>query len=108
MEAQGGTNADPTPFELALMSLTGCATIIYADVCKKSKINIGQIEVAVRSRKNAGYIKVKGGTMKVNIVSKIRKRFVEAVWRRTETICPIVYIYNDFVSIKVDVDIKAE
>ena len=46
--------------------------------------------------------------MKVNIVSKIRKRFVEAVWRRTETICQIVYIYNDFVSIKVDVDIKAE
>jgi uncharacterized OsmC-like protein len=44
VEAQGGTNADPTPFELALMSLTGCATIIYADVCKKSKINIDRLK----------------------------------------------------------------
>ena len=38
-EAAGGTNTGPTPLELALMALAGCGVIIYADVCKNSKID---------------------------------------------------------------------
>ena len=36
-EAAGGTNAGPSPLELALMSLAGCGAIIFADVCKNSR-----------------------------------------------------------------------
>ena len=39
----GGTNAGPSPLELALMALAGCGVIIYADVCKRSKIDPGKI-----------------------------------------------------------------
>lgn len=50
-ENQGGTNASPSPLELALMSLAGCGVVIYADVCKKSRIDPGNIEVAVEAEK---------------------------------------------------------
>lgn len=51
--SQGGTNTGPSPLELALMSLAGCGVIIYADVCKNSKIDPGTIEVAVEAEKSS-------------------------------------------------------
>src|SRR5512136_2369200 len=92
-ESQGGTNAGPSPLELALMSLAGCGVIIYADVCKKSKIDPGTIEVHVEAEKSPDSPVLKGVTMKVNIKSKVRKALVEAAWRRTEANCPVFYIY---------------
>lgn len=107
-EASGGTNAGPSPLELALMSLAGCGVIIYADVCKNSKIDPGQIEVNVEAEKVPNTPNITGVTMKVNITSKARKPLVEAAWRRTEASCPVIVIYKEQVPVKVEVDIKAE
>ncbi len=107
-ESQGGTNAGPTPLELALMSLAGCGVIIYADVCKNSKIDPGNIEVKVEAEKTPDSPVLAGVTMKVNITSKTRKPLVEAAWRRTEASCPVLYIYKEPIPTKVEVDIKTE
>lgn len=107
-EASGGTNAGPSPLELALMSLAGCGVIIYADVCKNSKIDPGQIEVNVEAEKTANSPVISGVTMKVNISSKVRKPLVEAAWRRTEASCPVIHIYKEPIPVKVEVEIKAE
>ena len=71
-EASGGTNAGPTPLELALMGLAGCGVIIFADVCKNSKIDPGKVEVAVEAEKTSDSPTLKGVTMKVKIESKTR------------------------------------
>ena len=76
-EAAGGTNAGPTPLELALMALAGCGVIIYADVCKNSKIDPGNIEIAAEAEKTPNSPTLTGVTMKVKIVSKARKALVE-------------------------------
>jgi uncharacterized OsmC-like protein len=68
-EAAGGTNAGPSPLELALMSLAGCGVIIYADVCKNSKIDPGKIEINVEAEKSGSSPTLTGVTMKVNIDS---------------------------------------
>jgi uncharacterized OsmC-like protein len=83
-ENQGGTNAGPSPLELAVMALAGCGVIIYADVCKNSKIDPGNIEVSVEAEKAPGSPVLSGVTMKVNIKTKARRALVEAAWRRTE------------------------
>ena len=106
-EAAGGTNAGPTPLELALMALAGCGVIIYADVCKNSKIDPGKIEIAVEAEKTANSPTLTGVTMKVNIASKARKGLVEAAWRRTEAGCPVLFVYKESVPVKVEVEIKA-
>ena len=105
-EAAGGTNAGPTPLELALMALAGCGVIIYADVCKNSKIDPGNIEIAVEAEKNSDSPTLKSVTMKVNIASKARKALVEAAWRRTEAGCPVMDVYKESIPVKVDVQIK--
>jgi uncharacterized OsmC-like protein len=107
-ESQGGTNSGPSPLELALMSLAGCGVIIYADVCKKSKIDPGIIEVHVEAEKSPDSPVLKSVTMKVNIKSKVRKALVEAAWRRTEANCPVFYIYKEQIPTKVKVDIQTE
>lgn len=105
-KASGGEDAGPTPLELALISLAGCGVIIYADVCKKSKIEPGEIQVEVEAEKTPNVPTLNSVTMKVNISSKARKALVEAAWRRTEANCPVIYIYKETVRVKVEVDIK--
>src|SRR5665648_385748 len=103
-EAAGGTNAGPTPLELALMALAGCGVIIYADVCKNSKIDPGNIEIAVEAEKTPKSPTLNGVAMKVKIASKARKALVEAAWRRTEAGCPVLFVYKESVPIKVEVE----
>jgi uncharacterized OsmC-like protein len=106
-ETSGGTNTGPTPLELALMSLAGCGVIIFADVCKNSKIEPGNIEINVEAEKASDSPTLKGVTMKVNIASKTRKALVEAAWRRTEAGCPVLFVYKESIPLKVEIEIKA-
>jgi len=105
-EAAGGTNAGPTPLELVVMALAGCGVIIYADVCKNSKIDPGKIEIKVEAEKSASSPTLTGLTMKVNIDSPVRKGLVEAAWRRTEANCPVMFVYKESVPVKVEANIK--
>ena len=107
-ESAGGTNVGPTPLELALMALAGCGVIIYADVCKNSKIDPGKIDIAIEAEKTSNSPTLSGVTMKVNIASKTRKSLLEAAWRRTEASCPVIFIYNKNVPVKVETKIKIE
>ena len=102
----GGTNSGPSPLELSLMSLAGCGVVIFADVCKNSKIEPGNIEIAVEAEKSPDSPTLKGVTMKVNIASKTRKALVEAAWRRTEAGCPVLFVYKESIPVKVEVDVK--
>jgi uncharacterized OsmC-like protein len=106
-EASGGTNSGPTPLELALMSLAGCGVVIFADVCKNSKIEPGNIEITVEAEKTSGSPTLKGVTMKVNISSNTRKALVEAAWRRTEAGCPVLFVYKESIPVKVELEVKA-
>ena len=105
-EASGGTNAGPTPLELALMALAGCGVIIYADVCKNSKVDPGRIEINVEAEKSGSSPTLTGVTMKVNIDSPARKGLVEAAWRRTEANCSVMFVYKEAVPVKVETQIK--
>lgn len=107
-EAQGGTNAGPSPLELAVMALAGCGVSIYADVCKNSKIDPGEIEINVEAEKTATPQVISGVTMKVNIKSKARKALVEAAWRRTEANCPVLFVFKENVHVKVETQITGQ
>jgi uncharacterized OsmC-like protein len=106
-ESGGGTNAGPSPLELALMSLAGCGVIIYADVCKKSKIDPGKIEIDVEAEEADDSPVISAVSMKVHISSENRRGLTEAAWRRTEANCPVLCVYKMPIPVKVEVDIKA-
>lgn len=105
-EASGGTNAGPTPLELCLMALAGCGVIIFADVCKNSKIDPGKVEINVEAQKSGDSPVIKDVSMKVNVASKTRKALLEAAWRRTEANCPVVFIFKENIPVKVEFELK--
>jgi uncharacterized OsmC-like protein len=105
-EASGGTNSGPTPLELCLMALASCGVIIFADVCKNSKIDPGKVEINVEAQKSGDSPVIKDVSMKVNVASKTRKALLEAAWRRTEANCPVLFIFKESIPIKVEFELK--
>jgi uncharacterized OsmC-like protein len=106
--AAGGGDSGPTALELALMALADCGVTIFADVCKKSNIEPGKVEVVVEADKSPDSPIVTGVTMKVTVCAKARKELVEAAWRRTEANCPVLSIFKEPTQVKIELEIKPE
>jgi uncharacterized OsmC-like protein len=106
--AKGGDNTGPSALELAIMSLADCAVTIFADVAKKSNIEVSAMEVIAEADKPADSPKLNGVTIKVKVISKEREQKLNAVWRRTEANCPVVSIFQDNIPIKIEFETAAE
>jgi len=106
--AAGGSDSGPTALELSMMALADCGVTIFADVCKKSNIQLNKVEVTVEADKAPDSPAVTGITMKVNVASNARKELVEAAWRRTEANCPVLIIFKDPTPVKVEFESKTE
>ena len=106
--AKGGDNTGPSALELAIMALADCAVTIFADVCKKSNVEISKMEVVAEADKPADSPRLTGVDLKITVTSKTRKQKLDAVWRRTEANCPVVSIFQDNIPIKVEFKTIAE
>jgi uncharacterized OsmC-like protein len=106
--AAGGSDTGPTAVELALMALADCAVTIFADVCKKSNIEAGKVDVVVEAEKSPDSPVISGVTMKVAVSAKARKELLEGAWRRTEANCPVLFIFKEPIPIKVEFEAKQE
>ena len=106
--AAGGTDSGPMALDLGMMALADCGVTIFADVCKKSNIQLSKVEVTVEADKAADSPAVTGVTMKVKVVSRTRKELVEAAWRRTEANCPLLIIFKDPTPVKIGFESKNE
>jgi uncharacterized OsmC-like protein len=106
--AAGGTDSGPTALELSMMALADCGVTIFADVCKKSNIKLDKVDVTVEAKKSPDSPIITGVSMKVNVSSKTRKEFLDAAWRRTEANCPVLSIFKEPISVKVEFEAKQE
>ena len=106
--AAGGSDSGPTALELALMALADCGVTIFADICKKSNIELGKVDVVVEAEKSPDSPIVTGVMMKVNVSAKARKELLEGAWRRTEANCPVLSIFKDPIQVKVEFEAKQE
>ena len=86
--------------ELAIMSLADCAVTIFADVAKKSNVEISKMEVVAEAEKPADSPRLTSVNLKVTVASKARKQKLDAVWRRIEANCPVVSIFQDNIPIE--------
>ncbi len=106
--ASGGTNKGPSALELAIMSLADCAVTIFADVCKQSNVEISKMEVVAEAEKPADSPKLTGVNLKVTVASKARKQKLDAVWRRTEANCPVLFIFQEKIPVNIEVETISE
>lgn len=106
--ASGGDNKGASALEVAIMALADCAVTIFADVCKKSNVELSKMEVVAEAEKPEGTPIISGVNMKVKIAAKARKQKIDAAWRRTEANCPVVYIFKENIPINIEVETTEE
>jgi uncharacterized OsmC-like protein len=102
--AKGGQDTGPTALELAVMGLSDCAATIFADVAKKSNIEITKLEVVTEAEKPPDSPLLTGVKLKVYVCAKARKQLLEAAWRRTEANCPVVAIFKEPIPVEVELE----
>jgi len=100
--SKGGDDKGPTAIELAIMALSDCAATIFAKVAKQSNIDLKRIEVTTEATKTEDSPLIKDVVLRVNVAAKARKQLLEAVWRRTEANCPVVKIFTEPITVKVE------
>jgi len=103
----GGTDMGPTALEIALIALADCAVTIYADVAKRSKIELTSLEAVAEAEKLEGAPKLAGVKLKIKVAGKAREKTLEAVWRRTEDNCPVLRIFKEPVPIEAEIEIES-
>jgi uncharacterized OsmC-like protein len=106
--SSGGTNKGPSALELAIMALADCAVTIFANVCKKSNVELSMMEVTAEAEKPSDSPVLTGVNMKVKLAAKARKQKLDAIWRRTEANCPVVFIFKENIPINVEVETVSE
>jgi uncharacterized OsmC-like protein len=102
----GGGDTGPTAVELAMMALADCAVTIFADVCKKSNVELRNVEVDVEAEKTPESPLVTGVTMKVIASAKASKELLEGAWRRTEANCPVISIFKEPIQVRIEFEGK--
>jgi len=105
---KGGDDTGPTALELAIMALADCAITIFADVCKQSKIELNKLEAVAEAEKPPDSPRLTGLKIKINVSAKARKKLIEAAWRRTEAMCPVVSIFKDPIPLEVELETATE
>ena len=103
-KASGGDDTGPTALELAVMGLADCAATIFADIAKKSKIELNKLEVIAEAEKSADSPVLSNVKLKVKVSAKARKALIEAAWDNTENICPVVAIFKNPIPIEVELE----
>jgi len=99
-QASDGGETGPTTLELALNSLARCAVTIHADVAKKSGVVLSRLEVTAEAEKFTDSTKQSEVNTKVHVEGKARKKLLEAMWRRKEASCPVMFIFEKPVHVK--------
>ena len=104
--SQNGNDSGPTALEIALMALADCGVTIFSNVCRKSNIELNNVEVTVEAEKTPTSPVINGVTMKVNVSAKARKELLNGAWRRTEANCPVISIFTEPIPVKVEFELK--
>ena len=104
----GGTDMGPTALEIAVIALADCTVTTYADVAKKSGVELTKLEAVAEAEKSADSPKLIGVNLKVKVSAKARKKLLEAVFRRTEANCPVFHIFKEPIPIKTELEVSEE
>ncbi|MEM3406745.1 MAG: OsmC family protein [Nitrososphaerota archaeon] len=90
----GGDDLGPTALELAIMSLAGCITTIFALIAKNSKIPIESLEVIANAEKEVKSPKLSFVKIKALVKSNADKEIIETIWKKTIQTCPVDAIFE--------------
>ncbi len=98
----GGTDMGPTALEISLIALADCAVTIYADVAKRSKIDLASLEAEAEAEKVEGSPKITNVKVRVQVAGKASQNLLRTVWKKTEALCPVLYIFKESIPVEIE------
>jgi len=93
-EDEGGTDAGTSALELAVLSLTGCITTIFALVAAKRRVPFDGLTVTLSATRPPGAPTVRGVRGTVEVRSAAPPEEVGTVVRLTLKTCPVGVLFE--------------
>lgn len=90
------------------MSLADCAVTIFANIAKRSKVELDRLGVVAEAEKPPDSPKLTGVSLKVDVSGKARRQKMEAIWRRTEASCPVISIFREQIPVEIVLETSTE
>lgn len=106
--SKGGGDLGPTALEMAVMSLADCAVTIFADIAKRSKVDIKKMNVVAEAEMPEDSVTPKGVKLQVGITAKAREPRIRSMWKRTEAYCPVVKIFTENIPVEFELTISTD
>ncbi len=88
----GGSDQGPTALELAVMSLAGCVTTIFAIVAKKMRLDYEKLEAHVEAEK--GEVTIESVRLTLRVKTNAPPERVRVAFKRTMEICPVGVLFS--------------
>ncbi len=92
----------PTALEISLIALADCAVTIYADVAKRSKIDLASLEAEAEAEKVEGSPKITNVKVRVKVAGKASQNLLQTVWKKTEALCPVLCTFKDPIPVEIE------
>lgn len=102
---KGGTDMGPTALEVAMIALADCAVTIYADVAKRSNVEITSLEAVAEAEKPEDSPTITNVKLKIKVSGRASERVLRAIWRRTEANCPVLRIFREPIPIESEIEV---
>jgi putative redox protein len=91
---EGGKDAGTSSLELAVLSLAGCLSTIFALVATKRKLTYDELSVTLRAVRPTGAPTIERIEGRLDIQTSAAKEDVETVLRLTVRTCPVGVLFE--------------
>ncbi len=91
---EGGESSGTSALELALMSLAGCITSIFAVVARKRRIDVHSMTIGLEAERPRGAPTITGVRGTLRIRSSAPEEEIATVLRLTVRTCPVGVIFE--------------
>ncbi|MGP8075435.1 MAG: OsmC family protein [Thermoplasmata archaeon] len=102
---EGGTGAGTSALELAVLSLAGCITTIFAIVAAKRKVTFDGLTVSLTADRPAGSPTIQKVHGTLSVQTAATREEVDAVARLTLRTCPVGVLFER-ASIPIDLSVE--
>jgi len=100
-----GTDMGPTALELGVMSFSGCFVTIFSLAAKKMRIQLKDLEVALRAQKSEEIGTIVSAEFDITVKSDASEDRIQRIFELTRRNCPVGKLFEQ-AGVKISYNLK--
>lgn len=102
-----GTDKGPSALDLTVMSLAGCIAQIFTLVSKKMRVELDDLQVAMRAEQPDGAPTITKVNCELTVKSQENEEKLSKVWKHTYSTCPVGRLF-EAAGVKIECGLKVK